>query len=122
MHMKPKGENITDRVKEAREQLDEVDLELNQDDIDLWFSAYPYPSPTLFALDFDIDPARLKQAVESNDLVRRAMYRIIAQAEARLYTQVYGPKAVIQRVELFLPVQTVLDTDFDNVFADSSTA
>ena len=100
----PKGSYVTAAEKAARSRIDLEGLELDEDGVALWFEAYKQPSPTAFALDFDIDPSELKGEAARNDLVRLALYRIIAQAESNLYSAVYGPKAVIQRVEMFLPV------------------
>jgi hypothetical protein len=112
-------EASTAQSKEALDLLNGRELELCADDIDLWFDAHPFASPTMLALDFGIDPARLREEAESNELVRLALYRIIAVAEARLYVNVYGPKSVIQRVEMFLPAPvTVVDDDFADMFAD----
>ena len=116
--MKPRLENAS--VIAARESIDGMVLELTPPDIDIWFQAHPFPSPTKFAIDFDIDPSALKAAAADNPLVRLAMYRIIAQAESKLYTHVYGPKAVIQRVELFLPIETVSDNDFSDMFESTA--
>lgn len=117
--MRPRIE-VSDSVQEARDAIDGMVLELTDSDLQLWFTANPHASPTAFALDFGIDPAELKQTAASNPMVRLALYRIIAMAEAKLYTAVYGPKAVIQRVELFLPVETVADTDFSEMFESSA--
>ena len=106
--------------KEARLELEQVDLELESSLIETWFRAYKNPSPTAFALDFGIDPALLKEEAASNDLVRLALYRMIAAAESKLYTAVYGPKAVIQRVELFLPTATVVESEFEGAFVDTN--
>ena len=95
---------VTAAEKAARAELDDVGYELTQECVALWFIAYKNPSPTQFALDFGIDPIELKSEASRNDVVRLALYRIIAVAEGNLYSAVYGPKAVIQRVELFLPV------------------
>jgi hypothetical protein len=84
---------------------------LSRENIDAWFEEEAYPSPTGFALAFGIHPADLRSQAESDELVELALYRIIAGAESRLYKNVYGPKAMIQRVELYLPVQTVEDAD-----------
>ena len=115
----PKGGYVTAAEKAARAELAEIDLELTQDLVDLWFTAYKNPSPTQFALDFGIDPIELKSEASRNDVVRLALYRIIAVAEGNLYSAVYGPKAVIQRVELFLPVaSSVSDAELsESVFA-----
>ena len=115
----PKGGYVTAAEKAARAELAEIDLELTQDLVDLWFTAYKNPSPTQFALDFGIDPIELKSEASRNDVVRLALYRIIAVAEGNLYSAVYGPKAVIQRVELFLPVASSVSDDelADSVFA-----
>ncbi len=115
----PKGGYVTAAEKAARAEIAEIDLELTQDLVDLWFTAYKNPSPTQFALDFGVDPIELKSEASRNDVVRLALYRIIAVAEGNLYSAVYGPKAVIQRVELFLPVaSSVSDAELsESVFA-----
>ena len=110
---------VTAAEKAARSELAEIDIELTQDCVDLWFTAYKNPSPTQFSLDFGIDPIELKSEAARNDVVRLALYRIIAVAEGNLYSAVYGPKAVIQRVELFLPIAaSVSDAELsESVFA-----
>ena len=115
----PSKNYVSAAEKAARAELAEIDLELTQDLVDLWFIAYKNPSPTQFALDFGIDPIELKSEASRNDVVRLALYRIIAVAEGNLYSAVYGPKAVIQRVELFLPVaSSVSDAELsESVFA-----
>ena len=100
----PKTVYVSKAEKEARELIDLEGLSLDQEGVDLWFTAYKSPSPTMFALDFGVDPIELKSEAARNDVVRLALYRIIAIAETNLYSAVYGPKAVIQRVETFLPV------------------
>ncbi|RLC11174.1 MAG: hypothetical protein DRI24_19170 [Deltaproteobacteria bacterium] len=95
---------VTAAEKAARAELEDMGYELTQECVDLWFVAYKNPSPTQFSLDFGIDPIELKSEAARNDVVRLSLYRIIAVAESNLYSAVYGPKAVIQRVELFLPV------------------
>lgn len=86
---------------------------LSRETIDAWFDEEEYPSPTGFALAFGIHPTELRDRAESDELVELALYRIIAGAESRLYKNVYGPKAMIQRVELYLPVQTVEDDELE---------
>jgi len=115
----PKGGYVTAVEKAARAELAEIDLELTQDLVDLWFIAYKNPSPTQFALDFGVDPIELKSEAARNDVVRLALYRIIANAESCLYHSVYGPLGVIKRVELFLPVaSSVSDAELsESVFA-----
>ena len=116
--MKPRVESR--EATEALAEIDEIELELTEDDIALWFRAHPDASPTGFALDFSIDPSALREAAADEPLVRLALYRIIALSESRLYTHVYGPKAVIQRVELFLPIETVNASDFNDMFVDTA--
>ena len=84
---------------------------ISQEAVDAWFDEESYPSPTGFALAFGIHPGDLRARAEADEVVELAMYRIIAGAESRLYKNVYGPKAMIQRVELFLPIQTVEDEE-----------
>jgi hypothetical protein len=86
---------------------------ISQEQVDAWFDEEQYPSPTGFALSFGIHPGELRSRAEADDVVELALYRIIAGAESRLYKNVYGPKAMIQRVELFLPVQTVDDAELE---------
>ena len=110
----PKVQYVTAAEKAARAEIESIDLELTDDLVALWFVAYKQPSPTQFALDFGIDPIELKSVATTNDIVRLALYRIIATAESNLYSAVYGPKAVIQRVELFLPVAaSVKDSELE---------
>ena len=71
-----------------------------------WFSENPHPSVTRLCLDFGIDPVELKGLAEVDPVVCRALWGIIAAAEEMLYERVYGPQAVIKRVELYLPVNT----------------
>ena len=84
---------------------------ISQEAIDQWFDETSYPTPTALALHLGIHPADLRARAEELEIVELALYRIIAEAEARLYKNVYGPKAMIQRVELYLPIQTVEDED-----------
>ena len=86
---------------------------MSKETVDAWFEEEPYPTPTAFALDFGIHPGDLRARAESDELVELALYRIIASAESRLYKNVYGPKAMIQRVELYLPVSTVDESELD---------
>lgn len=113
--MRPRIE-VSDSVQSARDAIDGMVLELTEPDLQLWFTANPKPSPTALALAFGIDPGNLKQAAADSELVRLALYQIIAVAEAQMFDKVYGPKAVIQRCELFLPIETVSDGDFSDMF------
>ena len=102
----PSKNYVSAAEKAARAELEDMGYELTQECVALWFIAYKNPSPTQFALDFGIDPIELKSEASRNDVVRLALYRIIANAESCLYHSVYGPLGVIKRVELFLPVAT----------------
>lgn len=77
-------------------------LELTVENVAHWFEFNEYPSPTMFALDFGFEPSELGINAQANPLVRRSLYRIIAMAEEQLYIRVFGPKAVIQRVETLI--------------------
>jgi len=115
----PNKNYVSAAEKAARAELEDVGYELTEECVALWFIAYKNPSPTQFALDFGVDPIELKSEASRNDVVRLALYRIIAVAEGNLYSAVYGPKAVIQRVELFLPVASSVSDDelSESVFA-----
>lgn len=98
-------------VKEAETAWDDLDPYICEEHIALWFRAHGKPSPTMFALDFGINPADLKEKAAENELVNLALYRIIAVAETQMFDKVYGPANVIKRCELFLDVKTITDED-----------
>jgi hypothetical protein len=68
-------------------------------EVDEYLEEHDSPSMTALALDFGYDPAQLGELCKSDEALRYGMWRIIALAEGRLYTHVYGPLAVIKRVE-----------------------
>ena len=84
---------------------------IGQAAVDEYFEGTNYPTPTGLALHLGIHPADLRSRAEGEEVVELGLYKIIAEAESRLYKNVYGPKAMIQRVELYLPIQTVEDAD-----------
>jgi len=113
---------LSEREKQAIEYTQDTELSLNEQDIDIWFIANKLPSVTRFALDFQIPPSELKAYASEDTLVELALYRIISVAEEAMYEKVYGPKAVIQRVELYLPVSTVSDKEVTEGLYEASSA
>lgn len=77
-------------------------MALSREEVDAYLEEHREPSMTALALDFGYDPALLGELCKSDEALRYGMWRIIALAEGRLYTHVYGPKAVIERVERVL--------------------
>ena len=118
---------MTEEEKEAKEikdkQLDEIrryGLTLNEVNIGNWFAVNEFPSPTTFALDFDIDPKELASTAQEDPLVMRALQRIIGMAEQQLYWRVFGPKAVIQRTELFTGGSSISEEDVNGEDSEES--
>ena len=106
-------------------ELRESGLALSRENVNLWFGLNKNPSPTLFALDFHLEPSELATMAKDNDLVRYALYRMIGAAEEQLYWRVFGPKAVIQRVEALMGSVSIKDDELgsaeyeDGLFASA---
>jgi hypothetical protein len=92
-------------------ELRETGLDLSRENVNLWFGLNKNPSPTLFALDFHLEPSQLSVLAKDNELVRYVLYRMIGTAEEQLYWRVFGPRAVIQRVETLMGGSQIKDSE-----------
>lgn len=70
--------------------------------IDEYLRSVPNPSMWGMALDLGYDVDRLGDLAREDKVLRYGLQRIVAMAESRLYSAVYGPLAVIKRVESVL--------------------
>jgi len=75
---------------------------VSKSDIDEYLRSVSNPSMWGMALDLGYDVDRLGDLARDDAVLRYGLQRIVALAESRLYTAVYGPLAVIKRVESVL--------------------
>lgn len=75
---------------------------MTRNDIDEYLEGCSNPSMIGMALDLGYDVDALGDLARSDAVLRYGLWRIVAMAEGRLYTAVYGPLAVIKRVESVL--------------------
>jgi len=72
---------------------------LTKEHVDEWLAENPYPTPTGFCLDMEIDPATLSALAKENEVIKYMLYRLIAYGENYIMTKVYGSKNFIARIE-----------------------
>jgi len=82
---------------------------VKREEVDRYLGEVSNPSMWGLALDLGWDVDALGDLARTDRVLRYALQRIVALAESRLYSAVYGPLAVIKRVE------TVLGAGLDGV-------
>jgi hypothetical protein len=81
-------------------------MEITRERVEEWLDSQDTPSMVAMALEFGVDPGDLGDVVKGGSAAGKALrwglWGIVARSEERLYTAVYGPLAVIKRVEAVL--------------------